>query len=102
MIEKFNHSWQLFKASLIVTLKYRKLLWFPVITTCLTAVITLFFLSAMALPVIFHHTGYHLSQMEHWEALKEHYLPAPPTSVGTNFGSPPDGEAPVEEVPLMN
>jgi len=77
MITKFKQSWQLFKASITVTLRYRKLLWFPVLTTCLTAFIALFFLSAMALPVVLHHTGYHLNQKQHWVALKDYYLPAP-------------------------
>jgi Family of unknown function (DUF6159) len=77
MITKFKQSWQLFKASIIVTLRYRKLLLFPVLTTFLTAFIALFFLSAMALPVVLHHTGYHLNQKQHWVALKDYYLPAP-------------------------
>ena len=77
MITKFKQSWQLFKASINVTLRHRKLLWFPVLTTCLTALIALFFLSAMALPVVLHHTGYHLNQKEHWVALKDYYLPEP-------------------------
>jgi hypothetical protein len=77
MITKFKQSWQLFKASITVTLRYRKLLWFPVLTTFLTAFIVLFFLSAMALPVVLHHTGYHLNQKQYWVALKDYYLPAP-------------------------
>ncbi len=77
MTAKFKQSWELFKASITVTLRHRKLLWFPVLTTCLTALIGLFFLSAMALPVVLHHTGYHLNQKEHWETLKDHYFQAP-------------------------
>jgi hypothetical protein len=77
MIAKFEQSWQLFKASITVTLRYRKLLWFPLLGAVLTAFIALFFLSAMALPVVLHHTGYHLDQKEHWVALKNYYLPAP-------------------------
>ena len=77
MITKFKRSWELFKASITVTLRHRKLLWFPVLTTFLTALIALFFLSAMALPVVLHHTGYHLNQKQHWVALKDYYLPAP-------------------------
>ena len=57
MITKFKRSWELFKASISVTLRHRKLLWFPVLTTFLTALIALFFLSAMALPIVLHHTG---------------------------------------------
>ena len=77
MRTKFQQSWRLFKASVAVTLRYRKLLWFPVLTAILTALIPLTFLSAMALPVVLHQTGYHLNQKEHWLALKEYYLPAP-------------------------
>jgi hypothetical protein len=77
MITKFQQSWELFKASITVTLRYRKLLWFPVLTTVLTAFIAFFFLSAMALPIVLHHTGYQINQKQHWIALKDYYLPAP-------------------------
>jgi hypothetical protein len=72
---KFKQSWHLFKASITVTLRHRKLLWFPVLSTFLTAVIALFFLVPMALPVIQHQTGYHLNQMKHWVVLCNYYLP---------------------------
>jgi ABC-type multidrug transport system fused ATPase/permease subunit len=77
MITRFKRSWELFKASITVTLRYRKLLWFPILTTFATAFIAFFFLSAMALPVVLHHTGYRLNQKQHWVALKDYYLPAP-------------------------
>jgi hypothetical protein len=76
MIAKFKQSWELFKASITITLRHRKLLWFPVLTTIMTGFIALFFLTAMALPVVLHHTGYHLNQKEHWVALKNYYIPA--------------------------
>ena len=79
MITKFKQSWQLFKASIAVTLRHRKLLWFPVLTTLLTAFIALFFLSAVALPIVLHPTGYHLNQEQHWVALKDYYFPMPAT-----------------------
>jgi hypothetical protein len=79
MITKFKQSWQLFKASIAVTLRHRKLLWFPVLTTLLTAFIALFFLSAVALPMVLHPTGYHLNQEQHWVALKDYYFPTPAT-----------------------
>jgi hypothetical protein len=75
MNTKIKQSWELFKASITVTLRYRKLLWFPVLTTFLTAFMAVFFLSAMALPVVLHHTGYHLNQKQHWVALGDYYLP---------------------------
>ena len=77
MTTKFKQSWQLFKASIAITLRHRKLLWFPVLTTVMTTCIGLFFLSAMALPVVLHHTGYHLNEKQHWVALKHYYLPEP-------------------------
>jgi hypothetical protein len=89
MITKFQQSWQLFKASITVTLRYRKLLWFPLLTTFLTAFIALFFLSAMSLPVVLHHTGYRLDQKEHWAALKDYYLPA--SAFHPGFRSPISG-----------
>ena len=90
MITKFQHSWELFKASITITLKHRKLLWFPFLTTILTVFIALFFLSAMALPAVLRDTGYRLNQKQHWVALKEHYLPAPaaqPKSQETGAGA---------------
>jgi hypothetical protein len=86
MITKFKQSWQLFKASINVTFRHRKLLWFPILTSILTAFIALFFLSAMSLPVVLHHTGYQLNQKEHWVALKDYYLPAP--AVQPKSGAP--------------
>jgi hypothetical protein len=97
MMTKFQNSWQLFKASIIVTLKYRKLLWFPVLTTLMTACIALFFLSAMALPVVFHHTGYRLGQKEHWAALKDYYLLAP----AVHPKSPASAVGPLEAVNVL-
>lgn len=76
MITKFKQSWQLFKASIAITSRNRKLLWFPVLSVFLTALIALFFLAPLALPVVLHPTGYHLNQKEHWVALRNYYLPA--------------------------
>ncbi|MGC9942266.1 MAG: DUF6159 family protein [Verrucomicrobiota bacterium] len=75
MKTKFQQSWQLFKASLTATLKYRKLLWFPLLTTMLTIIIAFFFLSVFLIPVVLHHTGYSVDQKQHWVALKDYYLP---------------------------
>lgn len=77
MITRFQQSWQIFRASIDATLQHRKLLWFPFVTTVLTAFIALFFLSAMALPEILHDTGYRLTQKEHWRALEGYYFPPP-------------------------
>jgi hypothetical protein len=76
MMTKFQQSWKLFTASLTITFRNPKLLWFPFVTTVLTAFIGLFFISAMALPVVLHSTGFHFNQPEHWLALKNYYVPA--------------------------
>ena len=64
MIAKFTQSWELFKASITVTFQNPKLLWFPFLTTILTGIIALFFLSAMALPIVIAHTGHNGSQIQ--------------------------------------
>jgi hypothetical protein len=56
------------------------------LTTVLTAFIALFFFSALLLPVVLHHTGYSITQKQHWEALQNYYFPAPVV--------PPSGHAP--------
>jgi hypothetical protein len=68
MMAKFENSWRLFKASITVTFKYRKLLWFPILVAILTVLIALFFLSAMVLPALAAH---------HWLALKQYAAPTP-------------------------
>jgi hypothetical protein len=68
MMAKFENSWRLFKASITVTFKYRKLLWFPILVAILTGLIALFFLSAMVLPALAAH---------HWLALKNYAAPTP-------------------------
>ena len=78
MIAKFKQSWRLFKASVTVIRQHPKLLWFPVLTTVLTVFIALFFLSAMAIPMVLHQTGYHLNQIQHWSALMRYYFPQHP------------------------
>jgi len=88
MIAKLKQSWRLLKASITVVLRNRRLLWFPVLTTVLTGFIALFFLSAMALPIVLHHTGYHLNQIQHWSALVRYYFPRDPAAAhGFPWGS---------------
>ena len=77
MITKCERSWQLFKVSIRVILRHRKLLCFPLLTTLLTGFIILFFLSATALPMVLQQTGYRLNQKQHWVALKDKYFPNP-------------------------
>ncbi len=88
MITKFKQSWLLFKASITVTLRHRKLLLFPIVNSILLTFIALFFISAMALPMVLHHTGYHLNQKEHWQALGDYYFVDPAKqAAGTNVAA---------------
>ena len=75
MTPKFSRSWQLFKASLAITLRNRKLMLFPLLSAFLTGLLAVFFLAPLVLPVVLHPTGYRLNQMEHWVALGDYYLP---------------------------
>ncbi len=84
MKSKWQQSWRLFKASLTVTLRHRKLLLFPLVTAVLTAVIGLFFLSAIALPLALHPTGYHWDESRHWLALGAYYFPPDPVPSGSH------------------
>jgi hypothetical protein len=92
MITKFKHSWELFKASVAVTLQHRKLLWFPFLTGLATIVISLFFLSAVVLPWALQPTGYHFYQKQHWVALRNDYFlsaDAPYLPASTRSAKPP-------------
>ena len=75
MTTKFQRRWMLFKASITVTLRHRKLLLFPVLTVFLTAVIGLFFVSAITLPLTLHPTGHRFYEPQHWLALGTYYFP---------------------------
>ncbi|HEX4119245.1 MAG TPA: DUF6159 family protein [Verrucomicrobiae bacterium] len=77
MNKKFTVSWQLFRASATIVFRHPKLLCFPLVITLLTSVIALVFISAMALPMVLHDTGYHITQKQHWEALENLYFPKP-------------------------
>jgi len=64
MIAKFQQSWALFKASIAVTFQHPKLLWFPFLTTILTGIIALFFISAMIVPYALAHRNHDTSQVQ--------------------------------------
>src|ERR1043165_6281153 len=65
LFSKFQRSWILFKTSVLIVLKHKKLLVFPVLTLFLTAIILLFFVTLIAL----QKTGYSYSQFAHWKAV---------------------------------
>jgi len=64
-MSKFERSWILFKGSVSVTLRNRKLLVFPVVTCFCTALIFLFFVA----PVALRNTGYRYGELAHWQAV---------------------------------
>jgi len=63
-MNKLQRSWQLFKTSLTVMERDKKLLLFPILTTIFTAVIALLFIC----PVAFQPTGHSYLSLEHWKA----------------------------------
>ena len=51
-MSKFQRSWILFKSSVLIISRNKKLLLFPVLTLALTGVILIFFLAPVALQTI--------------------------------------------------
>lgn len=64
-MNKFQRSWQLFRSSLVVMRRDKKLLLFPILTTAITIFIAVIFL----MPVAFRPTGYGYATAEHWKAV---------------------------------
>jgi hypothetical protein len=64
-MSKFQRSWILFKSSVLIISRNKKLLIFPVLTLALTGVILLFFLA----PVALQKTGHGYTHLEHWKAV---------------------------------
>ena len=64
-MSKFGRSWLLFKSSVFIVLKHKKLLIFPALTLVCTGLILLFFLT----PIALQKTGYSYSQLAHWKAV---------------------------------
>jgi len=65
MMDKFERSWQLFKTSLDVIWRDKKLLLFPILTTLFTIILVALFL----MPVAFERTGYSYTSAQHWQAV---------------------------------
>ena len=63
-MEKFQRRWHLFKTSLTVMQRDKKLLLFPILTTIFTLAIALLFIC----PVAFQPTGHSYLSAEHWKA----------------------------------
>src|SRR5262245_37977786 len=64
-MSKFQRSWLLFKSSVFVIARNKKLLHVPILTAVLTFSILLFLLTPDAL----QKTGYGYSQDQHWKAV---------------------------------
>ena len=65
---KFKTSWNLFRCSLSVINKNKKLLLFPVIGFIFIVIIGLFFLS----PVLVWDSGHSITELSHWQTLGQH------------------------------
>jgi hypothetical protein len=64
-MDKFRRSWELFKTSLIVMGRDKRLLLFPILTTLFTALVAVLFL----MPVAFQRTGFAYGTVDHWKAV---------------------------------
>jgi len=69
-MNRFERSWRLFKSSLMVIIRNKELLIFPIVTTIATVVIFLFFF----FPAALYPTGYSYLSAEHWSALAGKYF----------------------------
>lgn len=65
---KFKTSWNLFRSSLSVIGKNKRLLLFPIIGFIFICIIALFFIS----PVLLWNSGHSVTELSHWEALGQH------------------------------
>ena len=73
-MNKFQRSWQLFKSSLEVMGREKKLLLFPFLTGVCTIFIALLFLA----PVAFQPTGYAYTSAQHWETVGDRVFTTAP------------------------
>jgi hypothetical protein len=69
-MNRFERSWSLFKSSLLVIIRNKQLLVFPIFISAATAVIILFFFAPAAL----WPTGHSYLSGEHWHALADKYF----------------------------
>jgi len=67
---KFKSTWKLVQQSFAVLMREKRLLFFPVVTSCLTVFVFLFFIA----PIAFQPTGHSYLEQDHWEAVVESIL----------------------------
>lgn len=77
-MNRFERSWLSFKSSLLVIVRNKQLLIFPIFVTAATAVILLFFLA----PAVLLPTGHSYLSAEHWHALADKFFTRNPGAVG--------------------
>src|SRR4051812_28691436 len=82
-MNKLRRSWILFKCSVSVVLKNKKLLVFPI----LSFVCTLVILAFVVTPVAFQRTGYRLGQGKHWKAVGQSLFIAKTVATGGDGAS---------------
>ncbi|HWQ91651.1 MAG TPA: DUF6159 family protein [Clostridia bacterium] len=82
-MNKFQNSWQLFKSSIAVMAREKKLLLFPVLTTLCTIVIGALFLA----PVAFQSSGHSYTSGQHWQAVADRVFDANTITVAQDSGS---------------
>lgn len=79
-MNRFERSWLLFRSSLLVIVRNKELLVFPIFITISSAVILLFFLAPAAL----WPTGHPLTSADHWRALGTTFFTRPSASGGAH------------------
>ena len=81
IMSRFQRSWQLFKSSLFIIARNKRLLVFPIIIFFLTMMIILFFLA----PVVLRPTGYSYASAQHWQAIGHSlFTQSPDAAAGNN------------------
>jgi len=81
IMSRFQRSWQLFKSSLFIIARNKRLLVFPIIIFFLTMMIILFFLA----PVVLRTTGYSYASAQHWQVISHSlFTQSPDAAAGNN------------------
>ena len=78
-MNRFQRSWELFKSSMAVMGREKKLLLFPILTTMCTLFIVMLFVA----PVALQPTGYAYTSSQHWETVGERIFKQAPQATTT-------------------
>lgn len=82
-MNKLQRSWSLFKCSVSVVLRNKKLLVFPVLSFVFTMVILAFVIT----PVVFQPTGHSVNTGQHWKTVSESLFVVKSAAANTTRGS---------------